>query len=306
MGKRGRCPYCAGELEFPDGLTKGICMYCGKTLKADDLISGDMSALITEASKNYEEALSHIEDLFVKYPDLMKSFNETDYEESFEAFMEAERGLVEQVDLACRMASEEVRYERLTALANKLMDAIMAAIDNGGKARGKREVRKNDYKMQQVVYIIPMIRELHLDISEEFSDAIITAWKERNNGDIYYKGDYHNLINGFRKRRICYITTAVCDTFGKPDNCYELMRFRQFRDDYLLLQPEGEALVAEYYDLAPRIVASIDLQPDRDKIYADIWEQYLSPCLSMIEEKQLAQCEEHYIKMVRTLEEIYD
>ncbi|MBQ9592851.1 MAG: hypothetical protein IJR36_03115 [Lachnospiraceae bacterium] len=307
MGRRGRCPYCGGELEFPDGLEKGRCMYCGKAITADELLSGDISQILAESSRNFDEVLEKIEGVFLRHTDLMKQFNEKEYEDSFEAFMEQERGIIEQVDMSCRMVPADVRASRLREIAARLIEAIMRTIDEkAGRSRSKRNVVENDFKMQQVVYIVPMIRELHLPVSEEFCDCLIEEWKARNNGDFYYKGDYHQLIDGFRRRKICYITTAVCETFGKPDNCYELMSFREFRDEYLLKQPEGEALVQEYYELAPRIVAAIDMRPDREQIYEGIWEEYLAPCLSMIEQEAYEDCADRYVTMVRTMEQKYD
>lgn len=44
----------------------------------------------------------------------------------------------------------------------------------------------------------------------------------------------------------CYITTAVCEFYGKPDDCYELTEFRKFRDEWLALQPDGELLIKNY------------------------------------------------------------
>lgn len=36
----------------------------------------------------------------------------------------------------------------------------------------------------------------------------------------------------------CFITTAVCDSFNKLDDCYELTMFRDFRDNWLKKQPK--------------------------------------------------------------------
>ena len=307
MGRRGRCPYCGGELEFPDELERGRCMYCGRAIHVDELVTGNLDELRAQADVSYREALEEIPGIFLRYPTLMKKFNEFDYEEAFESFMAAERGVIEKVDLACRMLPEEERAERLQAIAERLVDTIMQEIQNRTKGSfGKKAVVVNDCKMQQVVFIVPMVRELHLSVSEEFADQIVAAWAARNKGDTYYKGDYHKMIRGFRNRKACYITTAVCETFDKPDNCYELMRFREFRDDYLLKQPECPALVDEYYELAPRIVAAIDMCPDSAQIYEGIWEEYLSPCLQMIEAEDYEGCEGTYVTMVRTLEQKYD
>ena len=81
----------------------------------------------------------------------------------------------------------------------------------------------------------------------------------------------------------CYITTAICEEFGKPDDCYELTTFRGFRDNWLKQQPDGEMLITRYYDTAPKIVDLINKQPNRTAIYQFINENYLSKCLLYIE-----------------------
>lgn len=103
----------------------------------------------------------------------------------------------------------------------------------------------------------------------------------------------------------CYITTAVCNSFGKPDDCYELTLFRGFRDGYLAGTENGENLIAEYYRTAPEIVKTIDMLPERDEVYSKIWQQYLSKCLEYIQDKELEACKALYIKMMRCLERLY-
>lgn len=103
----------------------------------------------------------------------------------------------------------------------------------------------------------------------------------------------------------CFITSAVCESFGKPDDCYELTAFRTFRDSWLKDQPGGEALIEEYYRIAPGIVSQIDSQPDRQAIYQSIWETYLVPCLRYIESEQFEQCKQSYESMVNDLKERY-
>ena len=96
----------------------------------------------------------------------------------------------------------------------------------------------------------------------------------------------------------CFITTAVCDSFGKPDDCYELMAFRDFRDSWLRRQEDGETLVSEYYATAPRIVSAIECLSNAKEIYRAIWNNYLSPCLCHIEKKEFTQCKALYMQMV--------
>ena len=103
----------------------------------------------------------------------------------------------------------------------------------------------------------------------------------------------------------CFITTAVCDSFGKADDCYELTTFRHFRDDWLVLQPDGKQLVDEYYAVAPRIVAGINRLVNAAQIYKDIWREYLAPCLTFIELGDQSSCKAKYVDMVHHLKKLY-
>lgn len=103
----------------------------------------------------------------------------------------------------------------------------------------------------------------------------------------------------------CFITTAVCDTFGKSDDCYELTTFRKFRDEWLTVQPDGRSLILEYYEIAPRIVANINRLSEAKKIYKNIWKQYLAPCLNFINCGDNFSCKQKYIDMVHELKKLY-
>lgn len=75
----------------------------------------------------------------------------------------------------------------------------------------------------------------------------------------------------------CFITTAVCGSEGKSDNCEELTAFRRFRDTVLKKTPEGQALIKEYYRIAPEIVKCISREPDAAEIYHYLYEKYIEP-----------------------------
>ena len=102
-------------------------------------------------------------------------------------------------------------------------------------------------------------------------------------------------------RKGCFITTAVCDNFGKSDDCYELTMFRSFRDNWLANQPDGESLINEYYRIAPKIVNKINQLRNAKEIYQQIWNEYLQPCLSFIETGNYPECKSKYVEMVNKL-----
>lgn len=112
-----------------------------------------------------------------------------------------------------------------------------------------------------------------------------------------------NGIEKETKNSGCFITTAVCGSLGRPDDCYELSSFRKFRDNWLLAQDDGPKLVEQYYDIAPSIVEKINAQSDSDGIYKSIWNKYLKPCLHFVESNENEKCKRLYIQMVNTLRE---
>ena len=99
----------------------------------------------------------------------------------------------------------------------------------------------------------------------------------------------------------CFITTAVCGAFGKPDDCYELTTFRAFRDGWLIEQNDGRALIDEYYAIAPKIVEQIDRLSESAEIYKAVWKNYLSECLALIERGDYERCRQQYVAMVNEL-----
>lgn len=96
----------------------------------------------------------------------------------------------------------------------------------------------------------------------------------------------------------CFITTATLLSTGKSDNCDELNTFRNFRDNWLAKQSDGEELINEYYRIAPAIVAAIDSIPDREMIYKELWKNKLELCLNLIQQNQFAEAKAAYSDLV--------
>jgi hypothetical protein len=101
----------------------------------------------------------------------------------------------------------------------------------------------------------------------------------------------------------CFITTAVCKTLQKPDDCRELIKFRHFRDTFMQTTEEMRSEVFEYYEAAPQICASIDANGKKAAFekYASIWEQSLKPAFAALEKGQNLDAYNIYKKMVLDL-----
>ena len=102
---------------------------------------------------------------------------------------------------------------------------------------------------------------------------------------------FESIANGFQKKlfKACYILTA----------------FRRFRDGYLARQPDGDALIAEYYETAPGILACIELCTDAPVRLDRIWQEHLKPCYEALIRGDEQTCKTRYVQMVRTLQREY-
>ena len=105
----------------------------------------------------------------------------------------------------------------------------------------------------------------------------------------------------------CFITSAVCKTFGKPDDCRELMSFRAFRDTFMKKDDVLKNEVSNYYEIAPKICAAIDAKGEvAAKIeYEWIWNTYLSDAYDALNNNESKKAYEIYKSMVLKLQEIY-
>ena len=128
-------------------------------------------------------------------------------------------------------------------------------------------------------------------------------------------GRYVNQIGGEDKRTLvrkhakdqkdCFITTAVCQTLKKPDDCEELTKFRCFRDTYMQKTEALRSEIAEYYEIAPRICVEIEKAGNEkaSEKYAMIWETSLKPAFEALDYGDLQKTYGIYKKMVLDLKQ---
>ena len=88
--------------------------------------------------------------------------------------------------------------------------------------------------------------------------------------------------NKNQRRSFCMIATACVSHFGLNDNCYLLTVLRNFRDQDLLVTPEGTKLVNSYYDLAPNIIEKVNASPEASELWNEIYQQ-ISSWVDLIE-----------------------
>lgn len=96
----------------------------------------------------------------------------------------------------------------------------------------------------------------------------------------------------------CYLTTAMCEILGKPDDCYELETLRNFRENYMRNTEEGKKLLQEYDLISPPIVKKLLNRIDRNVIANIMLNDYINVAIEMILNKKYETAIEKYKSMV--------
>lgn len=64
-------------------------------------------------------------------------------------------------------------------------------------------------------------------------------------------------------------------------------------------------MIAEYYAVAPSIVAGVEYCDDAPARYAEIRARWLGPCYAALQRGEMERCYDTYRDMVQTLQERY-
>jgi hypothetical protein len=274
-------------------------MYCGKEFLAASALEQEPQHS-RPAPVSTEDAVQALQGLLYGIENPIQYFKKTLYMDFFKKYLyENAKNLatLEQAYLA-----SDTPAETLKEIAEPLV--VRVETELSGLRGRKKEQLQMDHNLSMVVYVFPALLETNETSAQAWIDALAATWK-RHFPKTELKAATAKEINAGFRYRFCYITTAVCESRNKPDDCYELSLLRSFRDDYLLGSEEGEAMVHEYYDLAPSIVKHIGKRQDAAAIYEDIWQQYLSPCIRLIETDRREECVDLYKQMVYNLKELY-
>lgn len=227
-------------------------------------------------------------------------FGKKVYEPTFKEMYEKHKGLNASIVEVYEKADDQaVVIEEIAGIIPGILEGRLA-LEN---SKRKKEAVQLDCNTAMVTYVVPLLGYSRYEGCDLIIDRMIEKWNAISTMKIQ-KAYFEDIQGGF-KSRFCYITTAVCESLNKGDDCYELTTLRDYRDNYLSSQKEGSALVKEYYDVAPTIVKRISRLDGSAKVYSEIWETYLSPCIRLIEEDQKEACQELYTEMVKDLENRY-
>lgn len=96
----------------------------------------------------------------------------------------------------------------------------------------------------------------------------------------------------------CFITTAVCESRGEPDDCPTLEKLRAFRDTYMQESKQRQDLVRLYYDCAPKIVDRINARNDRQQFLEYLYCRFIVPACASIDRGNLSDSFNLYTQMI--------
>ena len=104
----------------------------------------------------------------------------------------------------------------------------------------------------------------------------------------------------------CFITTAVCSSLNKPDDCDELMTMRWYRDKLKSEDPDMAALISEYYRTAPLVVKKINNDSNPSLVYRQLWEESISKIYHSLKKEEYRDATLRYVDMFEGLCRKYD
>ena len=298
MMMEGICPRCGRLLQIPGELEEFSCLYCGERLKQQELVQKQQEE--ESARQAFEQVLPMLLSCVRDYRGYQRRINRNEFKEAFQSYEQGTSEIFERLNYGA--AGDR---EKIGLAAERLLDDLEQDWNTLGK-REQNACMESD-KLLIAIFLVPAMRRRKLNVSEPFCEILQKKWCERHPKSPFFVGDYDSIAEGFQRKvlGLCFITTAVCEAEGKPDDCPELTAFRAFRDGWLKQQPDGQLLIDEYYNIAPGIVTCINLASEREKRYAQLRSVYLEPCYADLQAGRLERCKERYVAMVRDLEREY-
>lgn len=301
---QGKCPKCRHDLKLPSDKATILCVFCGQEIAVKD--AADQIELIDSNLMDEKEYREEFEEACRLLPAMLEfegadeRFKKETYGDAFKEYYTAHYRTMMKVEKVFT-ASQKQEY-----VIEQLTEAFLNATEENIQALPKNEQTKQQthYNFMMAVYALPVMARYKGPAMDSLADSLVEEWNQRYQDAKISQSTFEKVNRSFRNR-LCYITTAVCESLSKGDDCYELQTLRDYRDGYLLSSAEGINLIQEYYDIAPTIVKHINRRTEAKIIYQNIYEQYLCPCIRKIEQKDLAGCRFIYEEMVHSLKKQY-
>lgn len=241
--------------------------------------------------------------IFTLADEQMPFFKRNLYEQAFNKYCSEIKNILDEINDELEGKDEDTVNGYANEFADKFTGVFKAQYDELSK-KGQKSTFVTNHNSPLVIFVFPAILEYSAKWCKPMVEAIVNKWndtfKETNIG----YGSFSDIKSGF-KTKLCYITTAVCDSLNKPDNCRELSILRDYRDNILANEAGGKEIIDEYYNIAPTIVKRINRELKSEEIYNDLYKNYILGCIEDIENKEYEKCKEAYTAMVTELKSKY-
>ncbi len=290
-----RCPHCGKTLEVPEDAGKIVCMFCAQPIDfpAEQKKSQQAAASEGDLFQYLKEAEEHLTDDVFSFQIRSGELSSKSYPLLFERYQAILHPFLQSFQYAAAQ-DETVAADKLSGL---LLDGFLKRYRSE-----KHRAEVFDARFTLTSLAIPAILELKTPAAEKLADLLLQKWNAQDPKHPLGKANYEAISGGFRKK-LCFITTAVCSSLHKGDSCEELTEFRRFRDGWLAATEQGPAKIQEYYLFAPMIVEAIDRSEKSGEEYRRIWQTYLEPCFRELRGGRNEACSQRYEGMMMELEQ---
>ncbi len=306
-----KCPHCNEEMQAPVGRESIICMFCGEKIKLDGTEAAGHPMMENrenggdgaKCAENLEFVLAHVPEAYKGYEIKVNEFKRATYHDAFEDYKRAHYAFFMAVKKTLQYAGEEEVLSVCQKIATAFVEAHQKELDGLTRRNAQANAQMNK-NMFMAVFVLPAIKEIRNERADVLAEEICRMWGKSFKNSNILASDYDSIVSGFKKK-LCYVTTAVCRNLDMGENCETLQLIKEFSDGYLSATEEGKALIEEYYDIAPTLVKRIAKDADAQAKYAWLWENFLAPCVEFIKEGKYEDCREKYCGMVENLKETY-
>lgn len=308
------CPHCKEGMQAPANRESILCMFCGEKIDLTRIepvqqeaesasISKEKAADAGKCFENLNFVLEHAGVACRNYTEKVRAFKKDSYYGLFESYKKENYTFYTSIKLTLDHAPEDALDGIYHQIAASFIRAHEAELEQVKKKNEKFSVQM-DKNMFMAIYVLPSIKEIRGERADELAEAICKEWGSSFKDSNIIASDYDSIAQGF-KRKLCYVTTAVCQNIGKGEDCEELRLIKEFRDSYLSSTKEGRVLIEEYYDIAPTLIKRMAKDSKAQAKYVWLWNTYLAPCVAYIKAGQAEDCKETYCSMMEELRKTY-
>lgn len=317
-----KCPHCKEEMQAPAGRESILCMFCGEKIDMEeaqaetakkpkeqtkdvlDSAAPKVEELQVKREENLQFVLAHVEAVCRDCHEKVRAFKKDSYAGMFESHKQENYAFYTSIRQILDSTEDRTILDyHYRQIAGAFIEEQKAALEQI-RRKNDRFSMQMDKNMFMVIYVLPAIKEIRNEKADALAEAICEEWRKAFKDSNISAADYDSIAQGF-KRKLCYVTTAVCLNLNKGEDCEELQLIRDFRDGYLSSTKEGRALIDEYYDIAPTLVKRIAKDVTAQEKYVWLWNTYLAPCVEYIKSGQQEDCKKTYCDMMEVLRKEY-